>query len=124
MHISDERLDIAIGHTLQTGVFLAAALVLAGGILYLLRAPIGIHPDYRHFHGVAAHLKTPAGIWHGVLAGRAGSLIQLGLLVLIATPVARVILAGVGFFMQRDRLYVWVSVAVLAVLIYSLLHIH
>jgi uncharacterized membrane protein len=51
------------------------------------------------------------------------SVIQLGLLVLIATPVVRVILAGVGFLMERDRLYFWVSAVVLAVLCYSLWHI-
>lgn len=123
MALTDERLEIAIGRTLQIGVLLAAALVLAGGILYLLRAHGAPTPDYRTFHGLAKHLRTPSGIWRGVLAGRAGSVIQLGLLVLIATPVARVILAGVGFFMERDRLYVWVSVAVLAVLVYSLWHI-
>jgi uncharacterized membrane protein len=49
--------------------------------------------------------------------------IQLGLLLLIATPVVRVILAGIGFLMERDQLYFWVSATVLAVLLYSLWHI-
>lgn len=122
MRLTDEKLDIAIGRTLQAGVLLAALIVLAGGVLYLLHAT-GPRPDYSHFHGVAEMLRTPSGMWHGTMHGDAESVIQLGLLVLIATPVVRVILAGVGFLMERDQLYFWVSAAVLAVLCYSMWHI-
>lgn len=122
MRLTDEKLDIAIGRTLQTGVLLAALIVLVGGVMYLLHAS-GPRPDYSHFRGVAEHLRTPSGIWRGILRGDAASIIQFGLLVLIATPVVRVILAGIGFLMERDRLYFWVSAIVLAVLCYSLWHI-
>lgn len=122
MRVTDDNLEIAIGRMLQTGVLLAAAVVLVGGVLYLLHAS-GPRPDYSHFRGVAVALRTPGGIWHGVMHGDAESVIQFGLLLLIATPVVRVILAGMGFLMERDRLYFWVSVTVLAVLLYSLAHI-
>jgi uncharacterized membrane protein len=122
MRVTDENLEIAIGRTLQAGVLLAALIVLAGGVMYLLSVG-GPRPDYSHFHGVPEHLRTPSGIWHGIMHGGAESVIQLGLLVLIATPVVRVILAGTGFLMERDRLYFWVSAIVLAVLCYSLWHI-
>lgn len=123
MRVTDEKLEIAIGRMLQMGVLLAATVVLTGGVLYLLHAS-GPHPDYSHFHGVAQHLRTPSGIRHGLLHGDAESVIQFGLLLLIATPVVRVILAGAGFLIERDRLYFWVSSTVLAVLFYSLWHIH
>jgi uncharacterized membrane protein len=119
MQMTDHELEIAIGRMLQAGVLLAAAVVLLGGVLYLFHAS-GPRQDYSHFRGVAVALRTPDGIWHGVLHGDAGSVIQLGLLLLIATPVMRVILAGVGFLMERDQLYFWVSATVLAVLLYSL----
>jgi uncharacterized membrane protein len=122
MELTDKNLEIVIGRGLQVGVLLAAAVVFVGGVLYLLHAG-GPRPDYSHFHGVAQHLRTPSGIWHGVVHGDAESVIQLGLLVLIATPVMRVVFAGVGFLMERDQLYFWVSVAVLTVLLYSLWHI-
>lgn len=122
MRVTDDNLEIAIGRMLQTGVLLAAAVVLVGGVLYLLHAS-GPRPNYSHFHGVAEVLRTPSGIWRGLLHGDAESVIQFGLLLLIATPVVRVILAGVGFLMERDRLYFWVSATVLAVLLYSLAHI-
>ena len=65
---------------------------------------------------------SPAEIATNALHGRARSIIQLGLLLLIATPVARVVLAAVGFAFERDRFYVFVSLIVFAVLLYSLLH--
>ena len=122
MRMTDENLEIAIGRMLQTGVLLAAAVVLVGGVMYLIHAS-GPRHDYSHFQGVAQALRTPSGIWSGVLHGDAQSVIQLGLLILIATPVMRVVLAGIGFLMEHDWLYFWVSATVLAVLLYSLWHI-
>jgi len=121
MQVTDQKLEVAIGRMLQTGVLLAAAVVLLGGILYLLHET-GPRPDYSHFHGEANALRSPADIATDAFRGDARSIIQLGLLLLIATPIARVILAAVGFLLERDRLYFWVSLIVLAVLLYSLLH--
>ena len=122
MQLTDQKLEIAIGRMLQIGVLLAATVVLIGGVLYL-RQETGPRPDYSHFTGVAEKFRSPAEIVPNALHGRARSIIQLGLLLLIATPIARVILAAVGFLIERDRLYVCVSLLVLAVLLYSLLHV-
>ncbi len=121
MRVTDQKLEVAIGRMLQAGVLLAAAVVLIGGALYL-RQETGPRPDYSHFTGVAERFRSPAEIVINALHGRARSVIQLGLLLLIATPIARVVLAAVGFALERDHLYVFVSLVVLAVLIYSLLH--
>jgi uncharacterized membrane protein len=48
------------------------------------------------------------------------SIIQLGILLLIATPVLRVVFCIAGFSRQRDKVYVFISSAVLLILIYSL----
>jgi uncharacterized membrane protein len=53
--------------------------------------------------------------------GRGRGWIQLGLLLLIATPIARVVFSVAGFILERDRLYVTFTLIVLAVLLYSLL---
>ena len=121
MQLTDRKLEVAIGRMLQIGVMLAASVVLLGGILYL-RQETGTRPDYSHFTGVAERFRSPAEIVTNAFHGRARSIIQLGLLLLIATPVARVVLAAAGFLMERDYLYVGVSLIVLAVLLYSLLH--
>jgi len=120
MQLSDQKLEIAIGRMLQAGVLLAALVVLIGGILYLHASPA--RPDYAHFHGVSADLRTPTRIVALAAHGDPQALIQLGLLLLIATPIVRVIVAAGGFLLERDHMYFWVSLVVLAVLLYSLWH--
>ncbi len=116
---SDERLDVVVGNLLRTGVLTAATVVLVGGIIFLVRHGLAL-PDVKAFHGEASELRSVSGIIAGVFAGHGRGLIQLGLLLLIATPVARVVLLALGFALQRDRLYVIVSVVVLTFLLYGL----
>ncbi len=116
---TDKEMEIEIGHMLRIGVSLSALVVFVGGILYL-RSEVQL-PDYVHFHAMADHLRTIGGVFHGVARFDAASVIQLGILLLIATPVVRVVFCIVGFARQRDRLYVAVSALVLAILIYSLM---
>jgi len=119
--MNDQRLESLIGQLLRTGVLLAAAVVLCGGILYLVQQH-SRHVDYKTFSPGTEELRTLPGIIK--LAGTLDSegLIQLGLLILIATPIARVIMAAVGFRLQRDSMYVVVSLIVLAVLLFSLMY--
>ena len=116
---NDKRIETLVGVMLRTGVLLAAAVVLTGGVLYLAQNR-GPRPDYEHFHGEPARLMSLRAIGHGVMTGDARSIIMLGLLLLIATPVARVGMCIVGFLMERDKLYVAVSSVVMAILVYSL----
>jgi uncharacterized membrane protein len=115
---TDKEMETEIGLMLRIGVSVSALVVFVGGIMYL-RGEKDI-PDYEHFHATADHLRTIPGVLHGVARFDAASVIQLGILLLIATPVARVILCVVGFARQRNRLYVVVSALVLAILTYSL----
>ena len=120
---TDQRMDEIMGIVLRTGVILAAAIVLLGGVLYLTRHP-GPVRDYRVFQGEPAEFKTVSGILREAAALRGRGLIQLGLLVLIATPIARVAFSLLAFLWQRDRTYVVVTAIVLGLLIYSLLGGH
>ena len=119
--VTDKSLENVIGLLLRAGVLLAAAVVLAGAILYLLQSG-GQHVRYSTFEPMSAGLTSIAGIFAGALHLQAGAVIQLGVLLLIATPVARVALALVGFLLEHDYHYTVVSAIVLAVLIYSLAH--
>jgi uncharacterized membrane protein len=114
------RAERVIGALLRGGVVLAAAVVALGGALYLLRHG-GERPQLAVFAGEPADLTRVSGIARGVLLLRARAVIQLGLLLLIATPVARVALSMLTFALERDRRYVAVTAAVLALLLYSLL---
>lgn len=113
----EHGLEVAMGRMLQIGVTIAALVVLAGGVLYLAQAG-GAQPDYHHFH--ASDLpETISGIFTSAMHLNPRGIISLGLLLLIATPVGRVIFGVVGFAILRDRLYVVVSTIVLLVLLAS-----
>jgi uncharacterized membrane protein len=119
--MDDQRLENIIGQLLRAGVVLAATLVLAGGVFYLARNG-SAKVDYHTFTMEGSDLRTLGGIVRAAGHLDSEGLIQLGLLLLIATPVARVIFAAVGFHLERDRIYTIVSLIVLAVLVFSLMH--
>jgi uncharacterized membrane protein len=117
----DRRMETIMGRLLQVGVLLASAVVLLGGVLYL-REHTGRPVDYRTFTSEAANLRYPLRLPHLLATGDAAAIVQLGILLLIATPVARVLFAVIGFAIERDRLYVGISLIVLAVLLFGLFH--
>ncbi len=119
--MNDRRLETIIGRLLQIGVLLAAATVFAGGILYLIQSHSS-RVDYRSFAPANSALISLRGITLSAAHFQSLGLIQFGLLLLIATPVARVAMAVVGFALERDRLYTVVSLIVLAILAFSLIH--
>ncbi len=116
---SDEQVEQLVGTLLRTGVIVAGAVVLFGGILYLIRYG-NTFPHYRVFRGEPADLRSVAAIVQDSLSFHSRGLIQLGLLLLIATPILRVAFSVIAFALQRDITYVLVTVIVLSVLIYSL----
>jgi len=116
---TDERVERVIGTLLRWGVILAAAVVLAGGVMYLARYGSTI-PDYRVFRGEPSDLRNVSGIVMDAVSWRSRGLIMFGLLLLIATPMARVAFSVVAFALQRDRTYVMVTLIVLAALLYGL----
>ena len=110
-----EAVEAALGHLLQGGVVLAAVLVALGGLRYLLEHGSAVPPG-RLFSGEPANLRQIGGILEGAAAFRGRPLIMAGLLVLIATPVARVGASLVAFLQQRDRTYTLLTAFVLLVL--------
>ena len=116
---TDEQAEQIIGNLLRIGVSIAAVVVSLGGLIYLFRHGAAL-PQYQVFRGEPADLRTVSGIVTDVLSFRARGLIQLGLLLLIATPVARVAFSVFAFARQRDRTYVVVTLIVLSILIFSL----
>jgi len=116
---TDRKVEDLIGNLLRAGVLLSAFVVFCGGVVYLARH--GNEPaDYRVFHGEPSELRTIAGVLREALWFQGRGIIQLGLLLLIATPVARVGLSILGFAAERDRMYVGFAAIVLVILLYSL----
>lgn len=116
----DKRLEVILGNLLRTGVMLSALVVLVGACIYLYRHAREL-ADYKIFRGEPSDFRTIPGVIESVRGGHGRGWIQLGLLLLIATPIARVAFSIVGFSIERDRMYVVFTVIVLAILLYSLL---
>lgn len=115
----DQRIENIIAHLLRAGVLASALLVIGGAIPYL-----GFHPrarvDYHTFHNEPEQLKTVHGILPAAFSGDVQAIMQLGLLLLIATPIARVAFSVFAFAREEDHMYVGFTLIVLAVLLYSL----
>jgi uncharacterized membrane protein len=118
--VDDRRIEIMLGNLLRFGVLLSAFVVVAGAVIYLAHYA-GQPADFSVFRGEAAALRSMPAIVSGAVQLHGKSIIQLGLLLLIATPVARVVFSAVGFLIERDYLYVVLTLIVLAVLLYSLI---
>ena len=114
---SDEHIDHILGNLLRWGVMVSALVVLAGGGLFLAQEGREPHCDLSQFQEEGT---GPAVIVQQAATLNSRGLIMLGLLLLIATPVARVVFSVVTFALQRDYLYVLFTLVVLVVLVYSL----
>ena len=117
--LSDRRLEAIIGNLLRAGVVIAASITSIGGVIYLTHSGVSL-ADYRVFQGEPADLRRVKGLLSDASSGHGPGIMQLGLLLLIATPVARVAFSLGAFAVQRDRLYVVVTLTVLGVLTFSM----
>jgi len=116
----DQRVEQIIGKLLRLGVLLAALVVLIGGALLL--AHYGHLPaNFHEFAAADGALRSIGGILSAVMRGDSRAIVQLGLVLLILTPVARVALTLGAFIIQRDRLYILTTSIVLALLLYGLI---
>ena len=110
-----------IGNTLRWGVILACLLATIGGVYYLMQHGLDPVPDCRLFDTTSAAAQTQfttlGGLWQGILHGDAASCIQVGVIVLILTPIARVVLSLFDFIVEQDWLYVAITAIVLTVII-------
>jgi uncharacterized membrane protein len=110
-----------ISQVLRLGVLLAFVIVCVGGAMYLSQHN-GQAVEFQHFSGGESDLRSLGSIFLLALHWRSDALIQLGLVVLIATPVTRVLMSAIGFAIDRDGLYVVISTIVFVVLMYGLWH--
>jgi uncharacterized membrane protein len=115
---SDERIDRIIGNLLRIGVLLATGFVAVAGVAYLFHHG-GEPADYHHFQRDPEYASL-SGIFRAAVVPRWRAVIQIGLLLLIATPVARVVFSVAAFAAQRDWLYMTITLLVLAVLLYGM----
>jgi uncharacterized membrane protein len=100
------RLNTVISRVLIVGLLAAVALLVVGAVLTVARS------------GAPVLRATSVGdIPRELAAGEPGGFFQLGLIVLLLTPFARVVALGVAFGHQRRWLFLAISVVVAALLI-------
>jgi len=116
----DADMQAIIGWILRIGVILSMGIVFIGGVLFVYRHGHSI-PDYRTFKGVPFFIHNTEGIFDGILNFKGQAIIQGGIILLIATPVIRVAFSAIGFILEKDHLYTFITLLVLLIILVSML---
>lgn len=118
------RMNEVIGNVLRYGVLVSAGIIVLGTVLMVAtnglsdaKGSLSYDPS-RVPHGTFD--ISLQGLLTGLAALQPFSIIELGAIVLIATPVSRVVISVIMFAARKDRLYVAITVAVLALLLFSI----
>ena len=117
-HFTDIDLNRSVGNLLRLGVILSVITSLLG-FLKLSAEGFEMPKDY-------AALEVPedkiwGSFWNSLLNLEGVAIIQLGILLLIFTPLVRIIFAMIGYLKEKDYTYVIVSLIVLGIMLVSFL---
>ena len=123
MSFKEKDMQMIIGWVLRAGVFLSMAVVFLGGVVYLYRHGQDT-TSYSTFKGVPGFVQTLPAIFNGVMVLKGRAIIQAGIILLIATPVVRVMCSAVGFILEKDHLYTAITFLVLLIILMSMLSGH
>lgn len=117
--VTDYDMEQLIGQVLRYGVLTSGIIAIIGGIWYLVQSGSGI-PNYTEFNGEPAGYTSLTGIIKGLTAGSAKEIIQLGVVILIATPILRIVFSLFSFILEKDRLYIVITLIVLLIILFSM----
>ncbi|RTL53239.1 MAG: DUF1634 domain-containing protein [Sphingobacteriales bacterium] len=118
--LQDDDLEFAMGNLLRLGVIISSIIVVIGGIIYLYKHGMQI-PEYATFTGDKSMFNAVTKIFKGLKEWKGQAIIQLGIMVLIFTPIARIVFSFIGFLIEKDLLYMLLTLIVLAIITFSLL---
>lgn len=116
-------MQLLLSHVLRAGTIVSISVVFIGGIFFIYRHGQSIS-DYRSFKGIPDFIQRPSGIFHGILALKGQAMIQLGIALLIATPILRIVFSAIGFVLEKDYLYLGISLLVLGIIFFSMMNGH
>lgn len=112
---TDKDVAAIVGRLLRWGVLTACFVAIVGGVMFLMAHSSEVS-DFTEFRGAPAYLRSPEGIYRALLSFDARAIIQAGVIILIATPILRVALSIFAFAMERDYLYVLITLVVLIII--------
>ena len=115
----EKDFGVWISRILRVGVFTSASIIIIGGILFAIQHPDAVF-SFKSFAGEPARLREVNSIISEAFQFRSRSVIQLGILILIATPVLRVIFSFFEFLIHKDWIFVIITAIVITTLFYSL----
>lgn len=118
-NINDKDIQVILGTLLRAGVIISMTIVLIGGVIFLVHNK-GVITDYKVFKPELAKFSSIAAIFKGVSTFHGDAIVQFGILMLIFTPIARIVFAIFSFLIERDYLYVLIGIIILAIITISL----
>ncbi|OXA81006.1 hypothetical protein B0A65_05115 [Flavobacterium frigidimaris] len=108
-----------IGNLLRYGVWTSLSVAFIGGIVYLMGHSSDIE-NYSVFHENDRNIfEVISTIYQGVIQGKGESLIFFGIILLFLTPVFRVLLSLFSFLLEKDYLYVVITLIVILIILVS-----
>ncbi|MDN5284162.1 MAG: hypothetical protein JWR38_436 [Mucilaginibacter sp.] len=119
----DTDMQAVIGWILRVGVLLSMSIIFIGGLIYLYRHGQAT-ANYHTFKGIPDFVHSAPGIINGIITLRGQAIIQAGIILLIATPVIRVVFSAIGFVLEKDYLYTGITLLVLLIIFASMLSGH
>ncbi|MFZ0453938.1 MAG: DUF1634 domain-containing protein [Ignavibacteriaceae bacterium] len=114
----DIKIEHILGNILRIGVIISALVVLFGAVLYLFNYGKE-KPDYYSFVFNPFNVGNPISLLRDVFDLKSLEIMKLGILLLVGTPILRVIISVIAFIYEKDLMYVFFTLIVLFVLIYS-----
>ncbi|MET3020329.1 DUF1634 domain-containing protein [Flavobacterium hydatis] len=108
-----------IGNLLRYGVWVSLSVAFIGGIVYLMHHGNDIE-DYSVFKENDRNIfEVITAIYNGVIQGNGESIIFFGVILLFLTPVLRVLLSLFSFLLEKDYLYVVITLIVIFIILVS-----
>ena len=118
---AEAELNDTIGDVLRYGVALSSAFVLLGLVLMLLAPPPGVPDSLQGMlaTGFGGPTLSLASLLGGIAGGNPVSILELGTLILVTTPLVRVAASVLLFLKEKDMLYVGITLLVLSMLLFA-----
>ncbi|MDN3587072.1 DUF1634 domain-containing protein [Pedobacter aquatilis] len=117
--IKEKDIQVLLGTLLRAGVIISMSIVLIGGVIFLVHNN-GAIIDYKVFTPEVSKFSSVLEILKGVTSLQGDAIVQFGVLMLIFTPIARIVFAIFSFSLEKDYLYVLIGFIILAIIAISL----
>lgn len=117
-NFTDADLNRSVGNLLRLGVILSVATSLIG-FIKLFSEGFQMPKKYKLLDMGSSSEKVWGQFWDSLCKGEGMAIIQLGILLLIFTPLMRIIFALIGYLKEKDYVYVIISSIVLAIMAIS-----